>query len=124
MLERTGAKTALLTTRGFRDIYEIGRINRPDAYNLHFRKHQPLIPRSLRFEVNERMTAQGTAAIALDEPQLADLAVQLKEAGVTAVAILFLHSYANPQHEIRAKQIVEQLCPGMFVTASHELSQE
>lgn len=124
VLERSGAKTALLTTQGFRDVYEIGRINRPDAYNLHFRKHQPLIPRSLRFEVKERMTAQGTPHIPLDEQQLVALAMQLKDEGVEAVAILFLHSYANPRHEIRAKEIIEAQCPGMFVSASHELSKE
>src|ERR1700724_1604641 len=65
ILERTGAKAALVITQGFRDVYEIGRINRPDAYNLHFRKHVPLIERALRFEVNERMYAQGEAMIPL-----------------------------------------------------------
>src|SRR3954464_5534407 len=64
MLERTGAKTALLITEGFRDVYEIGRINRPDAYNLYFRKHEPLVRRSLRFEVRERLTAEGEVHIA------------------------------------------------------------
>src|SRR6267143_5823272 len=67
MLERTGAKTALLTTEGFRDVYEIGRINRPDAYNLYFRKHVPLVERALRFEVRERITAEGEIHVALDE---------------------------------------------------------
>ena len=62
MLERTGAKTALITTEGFRDVYEIGRINRPDAYNLFFKKHVPLVERALRFEIRERMTAEGEAA--------------------------------------------------------------
>ncbi|NBQ62039.1 MAG: hypothetical protein EBU40_07150 [Proteobacteria bacterium] len=67
MLERTGARTALITTEGFRDVYEIGRINRPDAYNLYFQKHDPLVRRSMRFEVRERMTAEGDVHIALDE---------------------------------------------------------
>src|ERR1700686_75041 len=66
ILERTGAKTALVITQGFRDVYEIGRINRPDAYNLYFRKHVPLIERALRFEVRERMTAEGEILIPLD----------------------------------------------------------
>ena len=61
MLERTGAKTALITTEGFRDVYEIGRINRPDAYNLFFKKHVPLVERALRFEIRERMTRAGEA---------------------------------------------------------------
>ena len=71
MLERTGAKTALLITEGFRDIYEIGRINRPDAYNLFFRKHVPLIERALRFEVRERITAEGEVLVPLDEAAVA-----------------------------------------------------
>ena len=67
MLERTGAKTALVTTEGFRDVYEIGRINRPDAYNLYFQKHKPLIERALRFEVKERVRADGEVLMPLDE---------------------------------------------------------
>ena len=124
MLERSGAKTALLTTRGFRDIYEIGRINRPQAYNLFFRKHQPLIKRSLRFEVNERMGAKGQILTALDETQIEDIARQLRELEVQAVAIMFFHSYCNPAHELRAKDLIEKLCPGTYVSASHEISQE
>ena len=124
ILERSGAKAALLTTRGFRDIYEIGRINRPQAYNLFFKKHQPLIKRSLRFEVNERMNAQGVVLTALDEAQLVSIAAQLRELDIQAVAILFFHSYMNPAHELRAKQLIEQHCPGVFVSASHELSKE
>ena len=73
MLERTGAKAALLITEGFRDIYEIGRINRPDAYNLFFQKHVPLIERALRFEVKERMLADGEIDTALDEAEIAAL---------------------------------------------------
>src|SRR5215204_5102062 len=70
LLERTGARCALLTTRGFRDIYEIGRINRPESYNLFFRKHQPLIRRAMRFEVDERVDWRGRVLIPLDEAQL------------------------------------------------------
>src|SRR5215468_7299726 len=70
MLERTGAKTALITTRGFRDVYEIGRINRPDSYNLFFQKHQPLLPRALCFEVTERLYADGKVLKPLDEAEL------------------------------------------------------
>src|ERR1041385_6216946 len=124
MLERKGAKTALLTTEGFRDIYEIGRINRPDAYNLYFRKHKPLVKRSLRFEVRERLTAEGDIHSPLDEAGAHAICAQLKTLGIEAVAILFLHSYRNPAHEMRVKDIVQQRLPGAFVTASHELSQE
>src|SRR5215207_5694056 len=70
ILERTGAKTALITTEGFRDVYEIGRINRPDAYNLFFRKHVPLVERALRFEVKERVLADGEIERSLDEDEI------------------------------------------------------
>src|SRR6267143_1160844 len=124
MLERTGAKTALLTTEGFRDVYEIGRINRPDAYNLYFRKHVPLVERALRFEVRERITAEGEIHVALDEASVHSVCDRLETAGVEAVAIMFLHSYVNPAHETRTREIVRERLPGAFVTASHELSRE
>ena len=124
ILERSGARCALLTTQGFRDIYEIGRVNRPEAYNLGFRKHKPLIDRDLRFEIMERMDAQGTVLIKLDEDQVRATVKQAVAQGVQAIAILFLHSYRNPAHELRAKEIVESEFPDLFVTASHELSQE
>ena len=124
ILERSGAKCALLTTQGFRDIYEIGRVNRPESYNLFFEKHAPLIDRDLRFEIMERMDSQGTVLIPLDEAQVLAVARNAVSQGVQAIAILFLHSYRNPVHEQRAKAIVEKEFPGLFVTASHELSQE
>lgn len=124
LLERTGAETALLITEGFRDIYEIGRVNRPDAYNLFFSKHQPLIRRSLRFEVPERLRADGAVHKELDESAVRRLVRALKGRGVEAVAILLLHSYRNPAHEVRVKEIVQEELPGAFVSASHELSQE
>ena len=124
ILERKGAQCALLTTVGFRDIYEIGRVNRPEAYNLFFSKHVPRIDRDLRFEIMERMDAEGTVLIKLDEDQVRKVAAEAVAQGVQAIAILFLHSYRNPVHEKRAKEIIEQEHPHLFVTASHELSQE
>jgi len=124
MLERTGARTALVVTRGFRDVYEIGRINRPDAYNLYFQKHEPLIERALRFEVDERMLAEGEALVRLKDKEVAALGRKLAKLGVEAVAILFLNSYVNPAHEQRAKALLEAQHPELFVSASHELSQE
>ena len=124
LLERNGAKTALLITEGFRDIYEIGRVNRPDAYNLFFNKHTPLVRRSLRFEVAERLRADGSTHKALDEAAVRELAKVLRTEGVEAVAVLLLHSYRNPAHEQRVKEILEAELPGAFVCASHELSQE
>jgi N-methylhydantoinase A len=124
MLERTGAKTALLTTRGFRDVYEIGRINRPDAYNLFFQKHVPLVPRQRCFEVTERLYADGRVHTPLAEVELHALADIFEREKVEAIAILFLHCYRNPAHELRAKEILAQRLPNVFVSASHELSQE
>ena len=124
LLERSGAETALLITEGFRDIYEIGRVNRPDAYNLFFTKHVPLVKRSLRFEVGERLLADGTVHKRLDEEAVRALARSLKGRGVEAIAILLLHSYRNPEHEMRVKQIVTEEMDGAFVSASHQLSQE
>lgn len=124
MLERTGAQAALVITEGFRDIYEIGRINRPDSYNLFFKRHVPLIERAMCFEIKERMFAEGEVLTPLDEDEVRALADRLGELGVEAVAILLLHSYRNPEHEIRVKAILEDRLPGVFVTASYELSQE
>jgi N-methylhydantoinase A len=124
MLERTGAKTALVTTDGFRDVYEIGRINRPDAYNLYFQKHKPLIERALCFEVKERVRADGEVVIPLDEAGLAALGDKFEALGIEAVAIMLINCYANSAHEKRAKEILSKRLPGVFVTASHELSQE
>lgn len=124
VLERSGARCALLTTQGFRDIYEIGRVNRPEAYNLFFKKHEPLIERDRRYEIRERMDADGNVLIPLDEDQVRATVSDAVAKGVTAVAILFLHSYRNAAHEKRVKDIVTAAYPDLFVTASHELSQE
>src|SRR5215469_2754536 len=124
ILERTGAKTALITTDGFRDVYEIGRINRPDAYNLYFQKHKPLIERALRFEVKERIRADGEVLKPLDEAALAGLSDRLEQLGIEAAAIMFINCYANSAHETHAKALLTKRHPSMFVSASHELSQE
>ena len=124
ILERTGARCALITTQGFRDIYEIGRVNRPESYNLFFRRHQPLIDRDLRYEIRERTDSQGKVLLALDESQVRTAVADAVGQGVQAIAILFLHSYRNPAHEQRVKAIIAESHPQLFVTASHELSQE
>jgi N-methylhydantoinase A len=124
ILERTGAKTALLITEGFRDIYEIGRVNRPDSYNLFFTKHRPLVPRARRYEAHERVLATGEVLKPLDESEIASLAETLTREGIEAVAVLFLHCYRNASHERLAKAILQNMMPGVFVTTSHELSQE
>ena len=124
ILERTGAVTALVITEGFRDIYEIGRVNRPDSYNLFFQKHQPLIERARCFEVPERMLAEGEIHIPMDEDRLRRLGAEFAGLGIEAVAVMFLHSYRNPVHEARANEILQECLPGAFVSASYELSQE
>ena len=124
LLERSGAKTGLITTEGFRDVYEIGRINRPDSYNLFFRKHVPLVPRARCYEVRERLTAEGGVHVPLDEASVREACRRLKADGVDAVAIMLLHCYVNPAHEARVQAIVQEELPQAFVTASHELSQE
>ena len=124
ILERKGAKTALLITEGFRDIYEIGRINRPDAYNLFFRKHEPLVERALRFEVKERVLSDGEIEVPLDEKEIEAFGRTLERLGVEAIAILLLNCFARHDHEARAKAILERNHPRMFVSASHELSEE
>ena len=124
MIERSGAKVALLTTEGFRDIYEIGRINRPDAFNLRHRKHQPLVERALRLEVKERLRHDGSVHQPIDMKTLEAAAALIEKEGVDAIAILFLHSYRNPDHERRAKRWLEKRFPRAFVTLSSELSQE
>jgi N-methylhydantoinase A len=124
ILERKGAKTALVTTAGFRDVYEIGRVNRPDSFNLHFKKHVPLIPRSLRYEVKERMLYDGSVSIALDEDDARSVAAAVKAEDVESVAVLFLHSYVNVAHEARMVELLREALPGAFITASHHVSRE
>jgi len=124
VLERSGARTALLTTAGFRDIYALGRGNRPDAFNLFFHRPRPLVPRDLTFEVNERMSAAGEPLTALNAADVEALGRRLRDLKVEAVAICFLHSYANPAHEAAAGEVLRRTCPDLFVTLSHEILRE
>src|SRR5207237_4339922 len=88
-IQRKGAKAALLTTKGFRDVLEIARGNRPDPFDLHYRRDEPLVPRVLRFEVTERIGSNGEIVTPLDVTALSPLADKLKQLGVEAVAIFF-----------------------------------
>jgi N-methylhydantoinase A len=124
VLERSGALTALVTTEGFRDVYALGRGNRPDAFNLNFHRPRPLVPRHLTFEISERMNAAGEALRPIDPDAVAALGRRLEALGVEAVAIAFLHSYANPAHEIVAGEVLRRQCPHIFVTTSHEILRE
>ena len=99
LIERKGAKTGLVVTRGTRDVYIIGRGNRPEAYNLFFQKHKPLVSRRMTQEVDERVLASGEVYEPLKKASLAAACKALKAEGVEAVAVCFLHAYANPDHE-------------------------
>lgn len=124
VLERSGAKTALITTAGFRDVYAIGRGNRPDAFNLDFHRPRPLVPRELTFEVAERMNAAGEVLVPIDAGAVGALGDALVALGIEAIAVCFLHSYANPAHEIAAGEVLRCRFPALFVTLSHEILRE
>jgi N-methylhydantoinase A len=120
--ERRGARTALVTTEGFRDVLEIGRANRPDLYNLAYRKPPPFVPRQLRYEVPERMNYRGERVVPLAEPAVHEVAARLADANVAAVAVCFLHAWANPEHEQRAAALLRAALPGVAVVPSHQVS--
>ena len=124
IIERKGAHTALITTEGFRDVLEIADESRYDQYDVFIEKPIPLVPRSLRFTVPQRVDVEGHALRELDEIAVATVAKSLAQAGVEAVAIIFLHSYVNPEHEIRAGTIVQRLCPDMAITLSSQVCPE
>lgn len=118
VIERRGARCALITTRGFRDLIELGRRDRPQMYGLEG-VHEPLVPRELRFEVDERMDFQGQVLTPLDESGLRAVAQELKARGVESVVIAFLHAYANTAHEDRARDILAEIHPAWeLVTAT------
>ena len=124
LTERTGARTALITTRGFRDVLEIQKANRPDLYNMLYEKPEAFVPRRLRLEATERVSHNGEVLTPLDEDDVRDAVAEARRRGADAVAICFLHSYANPDHERRAAEIVREEWPEAAVTASHELTGE
>lgn len=124
LTERTGCRVALVTTRGFRDVLEIQRANRRDMYNLLYRKPTPFVPRALRFEVRERVTWSGDVLEPLRDEDVVEAAAACRRWGVEAIAVSFLHAYAHVEHEERAKRLLEEHCPGVPVSASHELTRE
>lgn len=122
--ERKGAKTALITTQGFRDVLEIARCNRPDLFNFNFKKPAPFVPRYLRMEVKERMNYKGEVQLVLDEGELKQIVLQLQNEKVDAIAVCFLHAYKNPLHEQKAYELINQWWPDVEVLASHTVSRE
>ncbi|MDE2571859.1 MAG: hydantoinase/oxoprolinase family protein [bacterium] len=123
IIERKLARTALVTTEGFADVLEIGRHWRTDLYDPFMKAVPPLVPRKLRLEVRERMNAHGEEVEPLDRRQVSGLVTALKESGVEATAIVFLHSYRNPRHEEELSEMLRETWPGV-VCGSAELSRE
>jgi N-methylhydantoinase A len=122
ILERKGNRTALLTTDGFRDVLIIGRQKRYDTNNMHLDKPAPLIARRHIFEARERIAADGSVVAPLDASSLESAIGALKAGDYEAVAVAFLHAYANPIHEIEARRAIEAALPGVAVSVSHEVS--
>jgi N-methylhydantoinase A len=125
LIERKGARTALLTTEGFRDVLAMGHEKRFDAYDVHIEGAPPLVARELRLTVRERIAADGSVLRPLDEEAVAAAGQQLREAGVQALAIGFLHAWAHPAHERRAREILQPLLgPEVTVCLSSEVCPE
>jgi N-methylhydantoinase A len=124
LIERTGARAALITTTGFRDVLEIGREARYDLYDLDLERPEPLIPRPLRMEVSERILADGAVLEPLQEEEARILARRLDGLGVESVAVCLLHAYANPAHERRLAEIIAEEAPGIDVTLSSDVAPE
>jgi len=118
LIERTGARLGLITTRGFRDILEMGTEQRYDIYDLFLQFPEPLVPRRHRLEATERLDRDGNVLTPLDAAELRATALRLRAEGVEAIAICFLHSYRNPVHEREAASIVRAACPDMAVSIS------
>jgi N-methylhydantoinase A len=124
LIERRGTATALLTTEGFRDAVAIGTEHRYDMYDIFLEKPEPLVPRSLRYGVRERVLDDGSVLRDLDEEQVRAIAGELLELGIGAVAVSFLHGYRNPVHEQRVAEILAEEAPGVTVSLSSEVSPE
>jgi len=124
LLESKGAKTGLITTKGFRDVLELGRLDRPHMYDILYHKPPPLVPRHLRREVTERVNCRGEALVPLDEAETRAVVRWLRQQGISVFAVCLLHSYANPAHEKRVGEIIREECPEAHVSLSHTIIQE
>lgn len=123
-LERKGAHLAVITTGGFRDIYEIARGNRPDMYNLHYHKPKPLVKRRDIFEIRERVLFDGRVAIPLENNDLLELAGKIRSGGYDSLVVVLLHAYKNPVHEKRIREILSKELPGISISLSCEVAAE
>jgi len=124
IIERRGARTALIATEGFRDVLDIATESRYDQYDLTIEKPKPLVPRALRFTVPERVDVHGAVRLALDEAAVGERVAALRDGGIEAVAICFMHSYVNPSHEERAGEILKAALPGLSITLSSDVCPE
>ncbi|MNC06309.1 Acetophenone carboxylase gamma subunit [compost metagenome] len=125
VLEGKGARTALVTTQGFRDVVEIGRLRVPMLYNLGYKKPEQLVKRRHRYEVTERLRANGAVDTPLDDAQIREIAKRISEEKIEAVAVSLIHAYANPAHEIRIRDVLrEALGDSVYLTCSHEILPE
>lgn len=124
LTERKGVKVGLIATEGFRDTLEIARGNRPDFFNLHYKKPRPFVPRYLRRELPGRMSYKGVELKPLDLTGLPAILDDFKADGVEAIAICFLHSYANTSHEQTTLEAVQRLWPGVSAVGSHQITRE
>jgi N-methylhydantoinase A len=124
LTERKGAVTGLITTKGFRDVLEIGRANRPDLFNLAYQKPVPFVPRHLRLEVNERLNHKGEVLRELDLNELEGILAYFRSQNVAAIAVCLLHAYKNPVHEQAIVRYIKENWPEVAVTASHEITKE
>jgi N-methylhydantoinase A len=124
VLEKKGATTGLITTKGFRDVLEIARMDRPDMYNIMYHKPAILVPRPLRIEVDERINGRGTVLRPLDRTGVLEAIATFRRHKVQAVAVCLLHSYANPSHENAIAEILSQEAPELYFTLSHRILRE
>jgi len=124
VIQRRGARTAFVTNEGFRDILLIGRQNRPSLYDIAVVRQEPVVPRERCHTVRGRIDAAGNEVLPLDEPGLREVAAKLRADGVEAVAVTFLHSYANPAHERRAAEVLREELPGAIVCISTDVLSE
>ena len=122
--QRTGAKVGLITTRGFTDILEMTRSKRKDVYNYLWKKPEPLVPRYLRRGVRERTRYTGEISERLDEKEVKEAVRKLKEDGVESIAVCLMHSYANPENELRIGEIINEVWPGASISLSHQVARE
>ncbi len=124
LIERKGSRTALLATAGFRDVLEMRREHRYELYDLHLELPAPLVPRHLRFDVPERILADGSVREPLDESYVVRLGRELADRGIEAVAVCFLHAFTNPAHERRVAELLAEVAPGLRVALSSDVVPE